>query len=76
MVIFSLKKIGVDLDLDISKDETDLIEKNIPVELIYGSIFDIIIKKSIIIDTIAGVSSMNFLNMIIILYKVNKKINI
>lgn len=34
------------------------------------------ITGSIIIDTNAGVSSMNFLNMIIILYKVNKKINI
>lgn len=34
------------------------------------------ITGNIIIDTIAGVSSMNFLNMIIILYKVNKKINI
>jgi len=31
------------------------------------------ITGSIIIDTIAGVPSMNFLNMIIILYKVNKK---
>jgi serine/threonine protein kinase len=50
MVIFSLKKIGVDLDLDISKDETDLIEKNLPVELIDGSIVDIRRQKRCILE--------------------------
>ena len=50
MVIFSLKKIGVDLDLDISKDETDLIEKNLPVELIDGSIVDMRRQKRCILE--------------------------
>ena len=50
MVIFNLKKIGVDLDIDLSKDETDLIEKNLPVELIDGSIIDIRRKKRCILE--------------------------
>ena len=50
MVIFNLKKIGVDLDLDLSKNETDLIKKNLPIELIDGSIVDITGKKRCILE--------------------------
>jgi serine/threonine protein kinase len=50
MVIFSLKKIGIEIDFDISKDQTDLIEKNLPIELIDGSIVEKSKKKRCILQ--------------------------
>jgi len=50
MDIFNLKKVGIDLDLDISKDNTDLIEKNLPIELIDGSVVSIIGKKRCLLE--------------------------
>lgn len=50
MVLFSLKKIGVEVEFDTSKDQTDLIENSLPVELIDGSILEKSKKKRCILN--------------------------